>query len=250
MSRMRILDRIASSLSHRDFDLIGLLALSIGLVGVELWHRNWTTALFAGTLAAFALSMVRLRHDVAVMHQRRSGPASVFMKTTPTDVITSIRNATELLLIGVSLERTLRNAYPALEIFLNRRGKLRVVVVDPRSDWSVQIADRRAYHEQGIEQRRRHIETSIASFLELQRRTNGDVAIRVTRDPLTFGATMIDGTNHTGETRIVIQHYSYKKREATEPNPVFVLRPADEDWFSEFKEELENHWRDAIVWQR
>jgi hypothetical protein len=43
-------------------------------------------------------------------------------------------------------------------------------------------------------------------------------------------------------TRIVIQHYSFKKREATEPNPVFVVRPTDEEWFAEFKEELENLW--------
>jgi hypothetical protein len=43
-------------------------------------------------------------------------------------------------------------------------------------------------------------------------------------------------------SRIVIQHYSFKKREATEPNPVFVVRPTDEEWFAEFKEELENLW--------
>lgn len=30
------------------------------------------------------------------------------------------------------------------------------------------------------------------------------------------------------------------KRDAREPNPVFVVRPSDEEWFAEFKEELDN----------
>jgi hypothetical protein len=48
-------------------------------------------------------------------------------------------------------------------------------------------------------------------------------------------------------TRIVIQHYSYKKREAREPNPVFVLYPRDAEWFAEFREEIENLWSDGIA---
>ena len=72
----------------------------------------------------------------------------------------------------------------------------------------------------------------------------------MTEDPLTFGAIMIDGAELTSETRIVIQHYSYKKRDATEPNPVFVVRPSDREWFEEFREELRNLWRDGTLWQR
>jgi hypothetical protein len=67
----------------------------------------------------------------------------------------------------------------------------------------------------------------VGSFRQLLQRTNGDVELRVTDDPLTFGATMIDGELDSRHTRIVIQHYSYKKREAREPNPVFALYPRD-----------------------
>ncbi len=45
----------------------------------------------------------------------------------------------------------------------------------------------------------------------------------------------------------MIQHYSYKKHNATEPNPVYVIRPADAVWFTEFQEELENLWRDGVL---
>lgn len=122
-----------------------------------------------------------------------------------------------------------------------------MLVVDPRSEWSIRVADRRAYQEHGIDQRRAHIEASIASFGQLRERTGGNVEIRVTEDPLTCGATMIDGTELTSETRIVIQHYSYKKGDATEPSPVFAVRP-DREWFAEFREELENLWRDSSLW--
>jgi hypothetical protein len=246
---LKVLDHFVASVTNRDRDLYALLVFSILLLGVQLWASNWTTALFAGTLGAFSLSMVRLRHDMGTMTNQRHGLASIFLDRTPADVISSMKAATDLLLIGVSLDRTLRNAYTPLETFLNRRGRLRVLVIDPKLDWPIKVADRRAYHEHGIEQRRAHIEASIKSFCQLRERTGGNVEIRVTEDPLTFGATMIDGSELTNETRIVIQHYSYKKRDATEPNPVFVVRPSDRVWFADFREEVENLWHDGTLWQ-
>jgi len=244
---MSFLDRFIAAVTHNDRDLYALFFASIFLLVVQLWAGQWTTALFAGTLGSFALSLVRLRHDVGTISKQRFGLSSVFLDHTPPDVISSFKTAKQLLLIGVSLDRTLRNAYTPLEVFLSNGGKLRVLIVDPRSDWSIRIADKRAYLEHGLEQRRAHIESSIVTFRQLQQRTGGHVEIKVTEDPLTFGATMIDAAEHTSETRIVIQHYSYKKRNAAEPNPVFIVRPADQEWFKEFQEELENLWRDGAA---
>jgi hypothetical protein len=171
--------------------------------------------------------------------------SAVFSDHTPPDVIAAFPQAGSLLLIGVSLDRTIRNAYTQLEKFLRSGGSLRVLVVDPGSEWTVRIADKRAYNEHGLEQRRAHIIASLEQFKQLSARAEREIEIRVTQDPLTFGATMIDGEEHTAQSRIVIQHYSYKKREAAEPNPVFTLEPADGKWFIEFKEELENLWRDG-----
>jgi hypothetical protein len=244
----RVVHRIVGVVTHKDVDLLALFGCALLLVVSDLWGQNWVSALFAGTLAAFAFSMIRLRHDVGVMNASRSGLSSIFLDRTPTDVIDSITVARDLFLVGVSLDRTLRNAYTPIEGFLANGGTLRVLVVDPRSDWSIRIADRRAYQEHGLQQRRNHIEASIAAFLELRQRTRGKLDIRVTDDPLTFGATMIDGQDLTAATRIVVQHYSFKKREASEPNPVFVVRPADQKWFTDFREELETLWRSSTPW--
>jgi hypothetical protein len=89
------------------------------------------------------------------------------------------------------------DAYPALEEFLTRGGTLRVLLVDPDSEWTIRIADRRAYQMHGYERRKQHIEASIETFRELKDRTGGEVQVRLTDDPLTFGATMIDGDRHT-----------------------------------------------------
>lgn len=124
IGRMRTLDRFIAAVTHRDGDLYTLLGASVLLLGVDLWAHNWTTALFAGILGAFALSMIRLRHDVGTMSEQRSGLASIFLDRTPADVIQSMKYAKDLLLIGVSLDRTLRNAYTPLETFLNKRGRL------------------------------------------------------------------------------------------------------------------------------
>lgn len=226
----------------RDFDLYALLALAALLAVVEIFNAKWTTALFAGILASFALSLIRLRRDIGHIRSGRTGLGSVFLSETPADVALSFEDASELLLIGVSLDRTLRNAYASLETFLMRGGTLRVILVDPNAQEAVRIADRRAYQELTPARRKQNIEASIATFRALEQQFRGNVEIRVIDDPLVFGATMIDGDLNTDETRIIIQHYSFKKRLAREPNPVFVVRPADEGWFGEFKEELENLW--------
>lgn len=237
-----VLHRILAFLSDRNLDLVTLMALGAILLGVNLWNGHWTTALFAGVLASFALSLIHIRSDLAGIRDERHGLASVFMHESPADLIPSFDRASELLLVGVSLDRSLRDAHTPLENFLARGGSLRVLLVDPESEWSVRIADRRAYHEHGYERRKQHIEASLQTFAELRDRTRGDVTVRLTTDPLTFGATMIDGALGSKHTRIIIQHYSFKKREAKEPNPVFEVRPEDGVWFSEFKEELENLW--------
>jgi hypothetical protein len=231
----------------RDFDLYTLLGFALLLAAVEIWNGKWTTALFAGILATFALSLIRLRQDVGQIRSGRVGLASVFLHETPVDVALSFERASELLLVGVSLDRTLRNAYTSLETFLTRQGALRVLLVNPNAEWAVRTADRRAYQELSPQRRKQNIEDSIATFQNLQQQPHGNVEIRVIDDPLVFGATMIDGHRDTGDTRIVIQHYSFKKRAAREPNPVFVVRPADEVWFTEFKEELENLWDHGVA---
>ncbi|MEX2221159.1 MAG: DUF5919 domain-containing protein [Candidatus Rokuibacteriota bacterium] len=244
----RVVHRIVGFVTHKDADLLTLSGCSLLLFVYDLWEQNWTFALFAATLAAFAFSMIRLRRDVGALNANRSGLPSIFMDRTPTDVIDSIKVARDLFLVGVSLDRTLRNAYTPLEGFLTNGGRLRVLVVDPRSDSSIRIADRRAYQEHGLEQRRNHILASITAFRDLRRRTRGALEIRVIDDPLAFGATMIDGDDLTAATRIVVQHYSFKKRAASEPNPVFIVRPSDQQWFLDFKEELDNPWQSATAW--
>jgi hypothetical protein len=238
----RKLRRVISFVTGRDFDLYAILCLGLVLTGVEIGNGSWTTALFAGVLATFAISLLRLRQDVGHLRSGKVGFASVFLHETPSNVPLSFEQASELLLVGVSLDRTLRNAYASLETFLTRQGVLRVLLVDPNAEWAVRTADRRAYQELTPELRKQAIENSITRFQGLREKTQGNVEIRVIDDPLVFGATMIDGDRNTEETRIVIQHYSFKKREAREPNPVFVVRPTDEGWFAEFKEELENLW--------
>jgi hypothetical protein len=232
----------------RDFDLFALLAAATLLLAVELFNGHWTTALFAGTLGALALSLLRVRHDISTINAGPTGLSSIFLPETPADVLLSYESASELYLVGVSLDRTLRDAYTAIEDFLRRGGSLRVLLVDPNADLAIRVADRRAYHEQGFAHRKGHIEGSIATFADLAARTGGEVQLKVIADPLTFGATMIDGDRGSTETRIVIQHYSFKKREAREPNPVFVVRPTDGVWFGEFREELENLWNAGRDW--
>jgi hypothetical protein len=227
---------------HRNADLYFVLLMATILVGVQLWNQQWTTALFAGVLASFAISLIRLRGQLPRVI---SDVSSVFMTGTPPDLPAEYSKAKELMLLGVSLDRTIRNSVAYLETFLRSGGQLRVLVVNPDCEAAVIMADRRAYLEHGVEQRRQHIRFTFDSLRKLVNSTGKTIDVKIIDDPLTFGAAMIDGGAQTKGTKIVIQHYSYKKHAAREPNPVFVLKPSDGLWFSEFRDEIEGMWRDA-----
>jgi Domain of unknown function (DUF5919) len=210
-------------------------------VAVQLWNGGWVTALFAAVLGSFALSLVRLRNAFA----RPAGAATVFLDGTPPTLPAEFAKARDVVLVGVSLDRTIRNSVAYLEELLRSGGRLRVLVVNPDCYAAVHIADRRAYLEHGVEQRRQHILFTFDSLKKMGEATGKEIEVRVTDDPLTFGASLVDGPSETRHTQVVIQHYSYKKTTAREPNPVFVLRPADRPWFSEFQGEIDALWNDA-----
>jgi hypothetical protein len=240
-----VVRRLLSLFSHRDSD-IALLAILILLTFiVQLVVGNLAIALLAATLGSFAITLLRLRRSVDSL----SGPgrrfADVFLSATPDELGDRIETARSVTLIGVSLDRTIRSHYASLESFLSRSGVVRMVVVDPGDERVVAIADRRAYNEHGVEHRTQQIRLAIDTMLRLADKHPGTVEVRYSPDPLTFGAAAIDCEVIDEKSWIVVQHYSYKKSSVVEANPVFVLGPSDGQWFSGFKEEIDNIWRDA-----
>ena len=146
--------RLMRLIQDKNGDLIFLSCLSVLLLGVQLWNKQWVSALFAGTLGSFAISLMRIRGQFA---PPVGGVASAFLDVTPSDLPKDFERARDLLLSGVSLDRTIRNSYSYLEAFLAKGGKLRVLLVNPDCEAAVQMADRRAYLEHGVAQRRQHI---------------------------------------------------------------------------------------------
>ncbi len=237
--------RFVRWLVDADADLYGLLVLLAVLFAYELYSTNWVQTLWAASLFTLSLSLIKIRHSLL---EKQAAPGQLvdrFLECTPPDIGTYYGGAQEVTLVGVSLDRSLRNTYSAVEQYLARGGRLRVVLLNPDNAAVVGIADRRAYQEHGAAQRREHILSTIRHLGMLAKKTAGSLHIKIIDDPLTFGVAWFRFPIPAND-RLVVQHYSYKKARVSEPNPVVVLSPNDGIWFEGYKEELENLWRDGV----
>ena len=239
--------RIIAIVTHRDSDLVLLLCLAAVTFVLEVVAGEALLALFAASLCTLAVSMLRLRRAVDSLQSRERGFGGVFLEIPAPDLAERIENATAVWLVGVSLDRTIRNLYGPLEHYLASGRVLRVIVVDPDASEAVRIADRRAYNEHGVDQRRAQILFTCDTLSKLVSHCAGKVELHVFDDPLTFGAVMIDPDPTTARSWIQVQHYSYKKQAVVEANPIFTLTPNDGRWFTGFREEILNLWRDSAV---
>ena len=239
------MQRIIAWVTHRDSDLYLLLVLSGITFVLQLFGGNVILTLSAAMLCSFSVSILRLRRSIGSLGEGRSGLSAVFLETAPPDVAARIERASSLCLVGVSLDRTVRNVLGSLERYLQSGHTLRVVVVNPERLDLIEVADRRAPFPHGVDQRRSHILFSIDSLAKLAGRTGGKVEIGLIDDPLTFGAVMIDSEPAGKDPWILVQHYSYKKIYAQEANPIFWLTEADGIWFKGYREEIGNLYRDA-----
>lgn len=235
--------QVLSLVAHRDSDLYLVLLLASLLTLVDIFNGKWVDALLAGTLGSLAFSQIRVRSRLDDLVLRGGGIE--FLSESPANLDELLAASDELLIVGVSLDRTVRNLYTELEAFLGRGGKLQVVLVDPTADTIINIADSRAYNEHGLEHRRGQIRFTLKTLIGLEKVATKPIEVGLFNDPFTFGAYWFRNSSYPTRARIVVQHYSYKKAKATEPNPVFVLGPAEANWYNEFGEELENIWRDS-----
>jgi hypothetical protein len=70
--KLTLVHRFIEFVERSDADLYATLALALLLTVVQLWAKEWTNALFAGTLTTIALSLMRLRRDVGILRQGES----------------------------------------------------------------------------------------------------------------------------------------------------------------------------------
>jgi Domain of unknown function (DUF5919) len=241
---MRILGQIKRlvlgvvSDEHLDLYILALAALTFTILGAAgVADIKVLASVILALLAVLAYSQIRSQRNIAdIAKAQQADPLSLFRTDFPEDLERRRASASSLLLIGMSMTRTVQSgSLVELRQMLGSGGKIRVLVLDPTSDVLVRAASEHRPHAITAERLKRRIEATLDELTDLRNTTDGDLEIRVAPFIPQMGINAIDVADPDG--LIVLQHYEHKP--VGESAPIFSLRPADGFWYEHFTAEAQ-----------
>ena len=246
--------------------LVGALIFTIAAVGglpignppLEISNNAWRLALgiLGGVLIAVGLLLVILESKSDVTRTAKNnttvGKADkaafidrFFTRQWPDSLADDIKRSKDLLLIGMSLTRTIKSIRDLLPEKLSQGDTIRILLINPEHFASA-IAANRPF-QPDIEQSRNRIRENLKNLSELQQKMLGRLEIRTIDYPLTIGGIFIE--TDTNQGTLYLEHYTYKVKTPYDDLPKFVLHNEDGEWYKRFKEQGEILWREGKQWQ-
>ncbi|WP_117211833.1 DUF5919 domain-containing protein [Allorhizocola rhizosphaerae] len=228
------------------------LALVISVLGLlDIVDTPVVAAATLGTLALVALSALNSRHQVAELQsdvdelarlvRNGEGIPSADLLLTPSrsGIGLDISGATDLRLVGVTLNRTIRNLAGEMQRRLADGAHIRIALIDPDSQAPHEAA-RRSVIPDDAHIFHHRLTTAIDLLRELAAtpRAKGRLEVRLLQFVPAFGLTLIDPDGHTG----IIQVDLYSHR-FLGPDPVLTLAiDREPHWYRHFALEFERIW--------
>jgi hypothetical protein len=242
----RVVYRIVTD-EYLDLYILAATALAVAVLGVlGIADVKTLASVTLALLAVLAYSQIRSRRNVAeIAKAQKSDPLSIFRTTFPEDLISRRATATNLLLIGLTMTRTVQaGSLIDMRQMLRSGGKIRILLVDPTNDELVAAVAMQGPHDINPSHTRRRIQGTLDELTDLQNSAGGDLEIRVASFIPSMGLNVIDAD--TADGLIVAQHYEHQP--AAEAAPIFCLKPADGMWYEHFAAEALRLWADGTPW--
>jgi hypothetical protein len=206
----------------------------IGVSGVALLLSG-----VLGVLSVLALSQVKSRRHVAELAElHRSDAAAILHRDFPPDFRPRRAAANDFLFIGVSMRRGVVEVMRDFRRMLAAGARVRVALIDPLDDATVQRALSRQHIPADAARRRASVMSTLDDLAAMRREHGGSLEIRMTGLVSTVGVNAFD--TGTADGIIYVQHYEY--RPSHEPSPISVLRPTDGYWYHHLVQEAERMW--------
>jgi len=216
-----------------------ILLAALNVIGLA--PQNWLPPLNLALLALLAFSILGNRHRLESINRKLSqNLEDVLRKKWPENELSAKTNKSKnILLIGVSLSRTIRTYLSILSENLQQGASIRVLLVDPNSP-SAEIAANRLPESINIERTRNDIENTLIT-LESIKEKRGGIEIRTINNPMSFGGILLDIDTPHGI--MYLEYYSFKMTD--EDIPKLILKPNDEFWYEHFASQAEKLWSNA-----
>lgn len=155
-----------------------------------------------------------------------------------------IKESTDLLIVGVALDRTLEEHYASMRRVLERGGKIRIILESPiATNPAIQMTLERRFREVSLRSWIDRIKENLSTIKKLKEETEGDLQVRLTNYHLSRGVISID--KNSTEGLLLVWLYSFKVE--AENQPKFILYFKDK-WYFHFLQEAEKIWKHADEW--
>lgn len=229
-----------------DLYLLGTVALVFTVLGITgISDAKTSSAVVVALLALLAFSQIRSRRLMEqIRDEQRGGATALFSREFPADLIVRRAQAHDLLVVGLSLSRTVHGMRAEMATILAAGGRIRVLVLDPTDESLVEVADRRIAKSLGAGKLRSRIMATLDDLTALRERIGGRLEVRVSSVIPSAGFSCLDVAGARG--LVVVQHYEHRAN--GEAAPIFTLRRADGAWYQHFVAEAERMWGAGAEW--
>ncbi|XVU22767.1 hypothetical protein ACQPZJ_36665 [Actinoplanes sp. CA-054009] len=230
----------------QSLDLIATLALSltVGLLGMlnlaDGPLLSGATLAALGVLVAGALhSRFQLSGLLRLTRQNlvETPPADRLLHSSSSGADADLAAATEIDMVGVTLNRTVRNHAAALRECLRRGGTVRVAVIAPHGEVLGEAA-RRSTTPDAAEMFAHRLRPTLALLDELAATGPGRVEVRLLDFVPAFHLLAVNRRRPGGRLHVDIYSHTFGGAE-----PSLTLRPGrDHVWYQHFASEFEQIW--------
>ncbi len=230
-----------------NIDLYATIVVAIVFVVLDLLGvapEDWLAPITIAVLAMVTLTLLISRYHTEDAVQRLRLPAiSLFQDRFPEEFELDLLQAESILIVGVSLSRTVKTYYDMLQAKLARGHHVRILLLDPGGH-AVEMADLRAHGRNDPERLRLHLRSALADLADLEQNASGRLEVRTIDFPLSFGLFGVDLDGPDGI--LFIEHYPFRTPGGSMPK--FVLYARDGRWYEHFRQEVQSMWESGEPW--
>ncbi len=219
----------------------GLIAL-LNIIGVA--PQSWLAPITLGVLSILAATSLVNRHKIENLSAQLIRPQQMlFSDEFPESMRIDLESANSLWFVGVSLGRTIKSNYTLIEKKLQQGHQVQVMLVHPKGA-GLEMSAARSYVRRTLSEEGHDIQVTLGYLCGLKKQAPEFLKIRTIQYPLSYGVFAADLDSRKGV--LYIENYPYRTR--GESRPKFVLRPQDDKWYQQYKEEIETLWDSAVDW--
>lgn len=221
--------------------LIAAIVLSV-LTVIGVTPAEWIAPLTLVVLAALAYSMLGNRYQIERAYEQitETTEGVLLQKWPGEELKRDVEKATNLLIIGISLQRTIRANYALLERKLKAGGMVRILLVEPDGA-AIKMATDRVYSGPSLARTQADTQASLNILINLGTETSGGLEMRLLDYLLPFGGFVKD--SNTARGVLYLKHFTFKM--PSEDIPRIIMHPQDGYWYDFYSQQAEVFWSNA-----